>query len=152
MKTTTIISIGALIGTSLIAGAQDKPKRQPGERGTPPPAILEKFDKDGDGKLNDEERATMREEGKARMEERRKEMLKKFDTDGDGKLSPDERKKAMEERHAEMLKKFDKDGDGKLSEEERAAMPKPPRGKGEGRPGGRDGKAGKPEGPKADAE
>ena len=53
----------------------------------PPAHIIEKFDKDGDGKLSDEERAEIR-----------KEMMAKFDKDGDGKLSPEERKAAMEAR------------------------------------------------------
>jgi hypothetical protein len=48
--------------------------------------MIAKFDKDGDGKLNDEER----EKAKA---ERQAEMIKKFDTDGDGKLSEEERAK-----------------------------------------------------------
>ena len=65
-------------------------------------AMLKKFDKDGDGKLSDEEKAAM----KAEMQKRR----------GEGGKGPDAA------RRAEMMKKFDKDGDGKLSEEERAAM------------------------------
>ena len=96
--------------------------------------LLEKFDKDGDGKLSDEEKAAAR---KAMEASRRAEMLKKFDKDGDGKLSDEEKaaaRKAMEERRggkgaptdrrAAMLKKFDKDGDGKLSDEEKAAARK----------------------------
>lgn len=65
-------------------------------------AMLKKFDKDGDGKLSEEEKAAM----KAEMQKRR----------GEGGKGPDAA------RRAEMMKKFDKDGDGKLSEEERAAM------------------------------
>ena len=61
-----------------------------------PPEILAKFDKDGDGKLNDEERAAAKAAAEAKMEERKKEMIAKFDKDGDGKLS-DEEKKAAEE-------------------------------------------------------
>jgi hypothetical protein len=106
-------------------------KRGPREGRPVPPEVLEKFDKDGDGKLNEEER-------KAAMEARQAEMLAKFDKDGDGKLSQDERKAAMEARRAEMMKRFDKNGDGKLDEEERKALP--PRG---GRPG-----PGRPEGGK----
>jgi Ca2+-binding EF-hand superfamily protein len=91
-----------------------------------------KFDKDGDGKLSDEERKAMMEANKARMEEFRKTREKPFDKDGDGKLNDEERKammEAMQKRRPnagpqfqEMLKKFDKDGDGKLNEEERKAM------------------------------
>ncbi|MEJ6559901.1 MAG: hypothetical protein QNL71_02450, partial [Akkermansiaceae bacterium] len=52
--------------------------------------MLKKFDKDGDGELNDDEKKAMREAGKAAM-------IKKYDTDGDGVLS-DEEKKAMPKR------------------------------------------------------
>ena len=45
--------------------------------------MLEKFDADKDGKLNDDEKAAMREEVK-------KKMLEKFDKDGDGKLNEEE--------------------------------------------------------------
>ena len=106
--------------------------------------MLKKFDKDGDGKLSDEEKSTLRVEIQNRRGERdrkqwspeqRDEMLKKFDKDGDGKLSDEEkstlraeiqnhrrgrdRKQWTPEQRDEMLKKFDTDGDGKLSQEER---------------------------------
>jgi len=55
--------------------------------------LLEKFDKDGDGKLNEEERAA----AKAAFQEKHPEAKEKF------------------------IAHFDKDGDGKLNEEERAA-------------------------------
>ena len=139
MKNTSIITLGVLFGFCLTAAAQDENKR-PGRQG-PPPEVVKEFDKDGDGKLSDAERAEMRKVMETRMEERRKEMLEKFDTDKDGKLSPEEREKAREANRAEMLKKFDKDGDGKLSEEERKDMPKPMR-----RPGGPRGPRG-PKGP-----
>lgn len=85
-------------------------------------AMLKKFDKDGDGKLSDEEKAAM----KAEMQKRR----------GEGGKGPDAA------RRAEMMKKFDKDGDGKLSEEERAAMrAEMQKKRGEGGKGKADGKA-----------
>ena len=105
--------------------------------------MLKKFDKNGDGKLNDEEKSTLRVEmqnrrrGKDRKQwtpEQRNEMLKKFDKDGDGELSDAEkttlraeiqnrrggrdRKQWTPEQRDEMLKKFDTDRDGKLSQEE----------------------------------
>lgn len=69
--------------------------------------ILKMFDKDGDGKLNAEERAaaeSAREEmgkGGKRGEAGREAMLKAFDKDGDGKLNDEERdaaKKAFQDR------------------------------------------------------
>ena len=63
--------------------------------------MLKKFDKDGDGKLSDTEKTTLR----AEMQNRR----------GGGR----DRKQWTPEQRDEILKKFDKDGDGKLSQEER---------------------------------
>ena len=109
--------------------------------------MVKKFDKDGDGKLSDEEKAA----AKTEMEAKRAEMHKEFDKDGDGKLSDDERK-AMHEAY--MLKKFDKNGDGKLSDEEKATAEaarkemEAKRGKGHGKGEGK-GK-GKPEEKKAE--
>ena len=55
---------------------------------------MEKFDKDRDGKLSEDERA----EARKAMEARRAEMIEKFDKDGDGKLNEEERKAAMASR------------------------------------------------------
>jgi hypothetical protein len=67
--------------------------------GMPPPEVMKelvaKFDKDGDGKLNETEM-------KAAREARQAEMLKKYDKDGDGKLSDEEKataKEAMKKAH-----------------------------------------------------
>jgi Ca2+-binding EF-hand superfamily protein len=98
--------------------------------------IIKKFDKDGDGKLNEEEKAEL----KKKMSEKGRKLppflVKKFDKDGDGELSEKERaeaRKSMEGRRKEMIAKFDKDGDGKLNDEERkaamASRPKPGEGK-----------------------
>ncbi|RYD35895.1 MAG: hypothetical protein EOP87_06520, partial [Verrucomicrobiaceae bacterium] len=56
MKTTQLMILGALLGATALAGAQDKPKRG----GPVPPEILEKFDADKDGKLSKEEREAAR--------------------------------------------------------------------------------------------
>ena len=59
-----------------------------------PPFVIKKFDKHGDGELNDEEKAAAR----AEMAARKKEVMAKFDKDGDGKLNEEERKAAMAAR------------------------------------------------------
>ncbi len=59
----------------------------------PSPEVLKKYDKDGDGKLSDEER-------RAYMEALNKENLEKYDADKDGKLSTEERAKMMEDFRA----------------------------------------------------
>lgn len=138
MKNT--IKYGALI-TGILAAAtfgasaeEGKDGKRGGPRGgdrTPPKEILEKFDKDGSGDLNETERAALR----ADMEKRRGEMIAKYDTDKDGKLGEDERKKMV-------LDRFDKDGNGELSDEEKKAA----RGamqRGGRRPGGPAGPGGK---------
>jgi len=100
-----------------------------GHRGCPDKAeMMKKFDKDGDGKLSDAEKAEMKKEWESKKAAHEAEMLKKFDKDGDGKLSEAEKEEMMKERkaamEAAMLKKFDKDGDGKLSDTEKAEMEK----------------------------
>ena len=77
------------------------------------------IDKDGDGKLNEEERADARKA----MEARRKEVMEKFDKDGDGKLNPEERRAAMasrpkpgEGKKPEAKNKKPEDGKGKKKE------------------------------------
>lgn len=67
--------------------------------------MIKKFDKDGDGELNEEERAEARKYmQKHGRKGRGKQMMEKYDTDGDGQLSEEERAAAradMEKRRAE---------------------------------------------------
>ena len=144
MKTNTLIVIAAAIGLSGAAHAEEgKGPRPPHKL---PPEVIAKFDKDGDGKLNDDEKAEAKAALGEREAARKKEMLEKFDADKDGKLNDDEKAAMREEVKKKILEKFDKDGDGKLNEEERAELrktmpnhpggPKRPKGKGDGpRPG-----------------
>lgn len=57
--------------------------------------MLKKYDKNGDGKLDDEEKAAMKKD--------REEQVKKYDKNGDGKLDEEERA-AM---RADLKKKFE---------------------------------------------
>lgn len=140
MKTTTLMIVAASMGLIGFAQAEEvkEAKKERPERKLPP-ELIEKFDKDGDGKLNKQEREAARAERRARMEERRKQALEKFDTDKDGELSKEERKAMKEARRAKRLEKFDADGDGELSEEERAEMRKAMQGRHHG-PHGKKGK------------
>jgi len=143
-KEDTTMRLLRTLGTAFFAGtfvlglslsAQDLadeatfgPPEGKGPRGPMHKKALEKFDKDGDGKLNEEERKAAHEAFKKNHPEMHKKMLEKFDKDGDGKLNEEERQ-AMREAHREMkgkrremlLEKFDADGDGKLSPEEHKA-------------------------------
>jgi Ca2+-binding EF-hand superfamily protein len=155
MKTTSFVTLSALLASCAFAVAEDKPKRPDRPQRELPPALLEKFDADKDGKLSDEERKTMRTEMEAKREQFRAKMLEKFDADKDGKLSDAEKatmREAMKARHQEMLAKYDANKDGKLDKSEiqtarDAGEELPPPGMGDGpgehvKPGG-----GKPPGP-----
>ncbi len=85
--------------------------------------FIAKWDKDGDGKLSDEEK---REMATGMIFEGRQRQVRKWDENGDGKLDADERAKVMEDPgdqwwlfvDDEAMKHFDNDGDGKLSQDE----------------------------------
>ena len=150
MKATTLITMGALIGTCTFATAEDKPKRPDGPKREVPAEMLEKFDADKDGKLSPDEKKAMHEEMKARMEARKAKMLEKYDTDKSGELSDTEKeamKADMQARHKALIEKYDADKDGKLSREEvkaarDAGEELPPMGPGPGGPGGKRGPGG----------
>ena len=87
--------------------------------------LIQKFDKDGDGQLNETERAELKKQMMQRKEERKAKMLERFDSDKDGKLSAEERKAAFpviakenKEIHQAIRSEFDKNGDGKISPDE----------------------------------
>lgn len=121
MKTKTLIIVAAAFGLAGLANAEEgkRPIRPDNRVDRPlPPEVIEKFDKDGDGKLNEEEREAAKQAMKEKHEAHKKEILAKYDTDGDGELSEDERKAMWKDK----AKEFDKDGDGELSDEEKKAM------------------------------
>jgi Ca2+-binding EF-hand superfamily protein len=134
-KTTTLAAMAALFGSCAFVAAQEASEAPAagGDKGAERgerwdramvPELLKEFDKDGDGKLGDDERTALREAMKTRGEAR---MLKEFDTDGDGKISDAEREAAKargEEMRKKAMERFDADKDGKLSDDERAAMRK----------------------------
>jgi hypothetical protein len=126
MNTTLSLIALALAGTLAVQAQETPPeggqreRRGPGNRPTPP-EILKEFDKDGDGKLNDEEAKAAREARQARAEEARKKMLEKYDTDKDGKLSEEERKTMrteMEAKRKALLEKYDANKNNRLDPEE----------------------------------
>lgn len=123
-KSLTVLTLASLAlgGAALAQG--------PGRGGKGPmrAEMLEKFDTNKDGQLDDTERTAMR----AEREKKRQEMLAKFDANKDGKLDDTERQAAHAERMAERFKALDKDGNGVLSLEEFKA----------GHPGGRGGHGG----------
>jgi Ca2+-binding EF-hand superfamily protein len=118
--------------------AEDTPAEMDGattENASMPPQrhaeIMKRFDKNGDGKLDDDEKAAAKEYNRsettgrqAKMRERLgKRALEKFDKDGDGKLNEAERAEVAKaiENDPRLVRRFDKDGDGKLNDTEKAA-------------------------------
>jgi Ca2+-binding EF-hand superfamily protein len=122
MNTTLSMIALALAGTLAVHAQEPAPEggkgeRRGGNRATPP-EVLKEFDKDGDGKLSEEEAKAARQARQAKAEEARKKMLEKYDADKDGKLSDEERKTMRTELEAKrkaLLEKYDADKDGKLS-------------------------------------
>lgn len=86
--------------------------QMPDRKGSPDmhQRMLEKFDANKDGKLDEQERNEMKDSVKKYREERhekrherreefRKNFMEKFDTDKDGKLSDEEKEAAKKQRH-----------------------------------------------------
>jgi len=56
--------------------------------------LLKRFDEDGDGKLNQHEKANAKAHAEKRRNQMRRKLLNQFDADGDGKLNDAERENA----------------------------------------------------------
>lgn len=111
MKNLIILSLFAalpLVAQDADAAKNDSARQQEhGNREAHRQRLIEHFDKDGDGKLNDEEKAAMQQFLEQRRKNRgerrggprpsREEMIQRFDKDGDGELNEEERKNMREE-------------------------------------------------------
>ena len=80
--------------------------------------VLEKFDTNHDGKLDENEKAAMKEQMRQMREKRREAMLARFDANKDGKLDDGERKAMIDTLTTERFKKLDTNGDGVISLDE----------------------------------
>lgn len=95
-----------LLGLALLAlgsGARAEGSANKADKPVPPGA-LKKFDKDGDGMLNEEEKAAW----KAHMAAEHTAKLEKYDTDKDGKLSDEEKAAARADHEKAMREKKEK--------------------------------------------
>ena len=80
--------------------------------------LLKRFDKDGDGKLNEEERAAAKQAMQVRGGRPGPKGQEKL---GAGKGQPGQGAPGNRPNKEEFLKRFDKNGDGKITDDERAA-------------------------------
>lgn len=126
----------ALCASPAFAGDDSaKPKHQ----GEHHQKVLEKFDSNHDGKLDETERAAARAACSARIKDQHPELFAKLDTDHDQALSREELRAGREkiqklrqekrpdpaaasarlkEKHPEIFKQLDTDNDGQLSKAE----------------------------------
>ena len=121
----TKIKLALVTSISLLAGAAGVAAAHGGAdgagTGNRKAEILAKYDTNGDGKLDDAERAKMKADVQAKRAVRKAERLAKYDTNKDGKLEPAERQAMRAEMSAERFAKLDTNGDGVLSKDEFAA-------------------------------
>ena len=127
----TFLSLALTSATLFLATARaDAPQPAPAAPVGNPAGLLQRYDLNHDGKLDENELAAAHEGmlknndgfrgvgGGERGKKMRAQLLKKFDRNGDGKLDENERA----EMRKFFLERYDKNGDGQLDDEERAAM------------------------------
>jgi Ca2+-binding EF-hand superfamily protein len=81
-------------------------------------AVLEKYDTNGDGKLDATERAAMRADFKAKRQAFHQKMVATYDTNGDGKLDATERAAMRDALATKAFEKMDVDHNGSISLDE----------------------------------
>jgi hypothetical protein len=112
------LKLALMISAPLVAGATTYALAQgngPGPDGPDRAALLQKFDKNGDGQLDASERADMKAAFAAKRAAERQAMLDKFDTNKDGQLDAGERAAMRDAVLTERFAKMDQNGDGVLS-------------------------------------
>jgi hypothetical protein len=108
--------LALLIAAPLVAGATTYAAAQGDDAAHKD--MIQKFDKNGDGKLDDAERAQMKAAFEARRAERHKAALARYDINKDGTLDDTERKAMRDDKLAERFQAMDKNADGKLTLDE----------------------------------
>jgi hypothetical protein len=67
IKTLTVLVLASALTITANAGPGGKGKGKRGQRGQVPAELLQKYDKNNDGKLDEQERAAVSEEDKAKL-------------------------------------------------------------------------------------
>ena len=135
--TLALASLVAFLPVTSLAADDTKADPRPGPRSRPNrEAVIAQFDQDGDGRLNETERAAAREFrqqnrpgggfGGPNRENRGqwRDRMARFDADGDGKLSAEERAtmettaRAHIRNNPRAMARVDTDGDGEISDAE----------------------------------
>lgn len=107
------LMVGGLSGFALAKGHMG-PKKE----------LIEKFDANRDGKLDDAEKAKLREAKQAMHAQRKAERLAQLDTNKDGKVDVAERKAMRDQRIEARFAQLDANKDGAVTlEEMKAAKP-----------------------------
>jgi len=114
----TILTL-AIIAIAPICFAQEGKKKGKGGKGPLPAHVIEKFDTNGDGQLDDAEKSAAKAERKAKMAEM-KEVKASYDVNGDGELSDSEKEAFKGFLAQKKIERFDEDGDGTLNAAEQA--------------------------------
>jgi hypothetical protein len=81
-------------------------------------AWMQKYDTNGDGQIDAQEREAMKADRAAKREARKEKMLAKYDTNKDGKLDASERAVMRDERQTARFEKMDLNKDGQISLDE----------------------------------
>ncbi len=115
LKLALVMSIG-LVGS--VAGIAAANGAFAGDGGNRKAEILAKYDTNGDGKLDDSERAAMKADFQAKRAARKAEMLAKYDLNKDGKLEKNERVAMKTDLATKRFAKLDTNGDGVISKDE----------------------------------
>jgi Ca2+-binding EF-hand superfamily protein len=114
----TALAVGGLSGFAFAKGNMG-PKKE----------MIEKFDVNKDGKLDDAEKAKLREAKHAMFAQKKAEKLAKFDANKDGTLDDAERVAMHDARVAARFARIDVNNDGAITlDEMKAAKPQGKRG------------------------